>query len=178
MHQPSDQLRPARQTRGTDAIGILPNKVGSTGGAFLGHRERLTTLAAGNLDPFDHLGNHIAGALDTDTIALAQILLLNLPFVVHRRAADGHSADVDRRQEGHRCEHSRHADLNDDLLQRCHLLAWWELPRQCPAGAAIAASHFLLQAPVVDLDHDPVHFERKFIATTAQLLMELPHLVQ
>ena len=44
----------------------------------------------------DDLRDHVAGALDDHVVALANLLAVDVLFVVERRARDGDAADLDR----------------------------------------------------------------------------------
>src|SRR3546814_2535963 len=65
----------------------------------------------------DHLGNDVAGALNDDVVALADVLARDLVLVVQGGARDHHAADGDRLQVGDRRQRAGAPDLDGDLLQ-------------------------------------------------------------
>ena len=60
----------------------------------------------------DHLRDHVAGALDDDGVAVADVLARDLVLVVQGGAADDDAADGDRLQLGHRRQRAGAADLD------------------------------------------------------------------
>src|SRR5205085_10348171 len=118
---PVDQRLEA--ARGTGSVGaamhhlaLRLDDVGATKRALCRHFERLrpTPVRAGRPDD---LRDHVAGALDDDDVALADLLAVDVLLVVQRRPRDGDTADLDRLEDGPRVERAGPADANGDLQQ-------------------------------------------------------------
>src|SRR3546814_3778489 len=84
----------------------------------------------------DHLGNDVAGALNDDVVALADVLARDLVLVVQGGARDHHAADGDRLQVGDRRQRAGAPDLDGDLLPDGLRLPGRELVCDGPARGA------------------------------------------
>ena len=148
----ASQIRPPVQRRTTSPGGRT---------AWLPH----TGQTSGNIDtacalrpPLGHhrndLRDHVAGALQHDRVADADVLARDLVLVVQRRILHQHAADIHRLQPRHRRQRAGAADLDSDVLQHRHRLLGRELPRDRPARRAPDEPKPRLQRQVVDLvDH-------------------------
>src|SRR4029078_9158784 len=83
--------------------------------AVRGHPKRLRPLLARQHRTND-LRDHVACALDDDLVALADVLAVDVLFVVQRRARDGDAADLDRLEDRPGVERSGATDADRDLL--------------------------------------------------------------
>ena len=104
----------------------------------------------------DDLRNHVAGPLDDDDVALADLLAVDVLLVVERRAGDGDAADLDGLEDGPGIESAGATDPDVDLQQlrlRGHRRP---LERTRPARPAVEHAEPPLLIERVDLDHDPV----------------------
>jgi hypothetical protein len=119
MAQPFLHLRGADQPAGTAATAspssrtaLLP-QIGQTSGKTYSRDVGRPLLQ----HDADHLGDHVAGALDDDRVADADILAADLVFVVQGRVRHDDAADRDRRQPRDRRQRAGAADLDVDRLQ-------------------------------------------------------------
>ena len=118
-------------------------------------------VALGALGPrlFDHrddLRNYIAGALQDDAVADADVLTLDLVFVMQGRAGDDHAAHRDRLQYGNRRQRARASDLDRDIPQPGLGLLGRKLVGQRPARRAAHHAQALLPIASVHFVDDPV----------------------
>jgi hypothetical protein len=158
MLQPLDRLRRADQPAGAAAhrLALLAHRVGAAGGAGFGKGVRRGVgRAAGEVD-VEHLGDDVAGAVDRDGVADAQIAPLadrravgaapgDVVLVVQRRIRDDDAAHGDRRQPRHRRERAGAADLNLDGFEGGDRGLRRELVRDGPARRGRAEAEPLLQ---------------------------------
>ena len=84
-------------------------------------------------DGTDDARNDVAGLLDDDPVAGADVLARDVVGVVQRRHRHGRAADEDRLEHGKRRHRSGAADVDRDLLQQRRLLLRRELERDRPA---------------------------------------------
>ena len=117
--QAFDGLRGTDQPAGAaaDGFAFLASRQAAAFGAIVRKLEGLRGRRTFALDHRYDLGNDIAGALDDDRIALADLLAGDLVLVVERRPADHDAADRDGTQVGHRGERAGAADLDRDRFE-------------------------------------------------------------
>ena len=102
----------------------------------------------------DDLRDDVAGALDDDGVADADVLAVDLVLVVQRGVGYDHAADGDGLELGDRRQRAGTADLDLDAAQDGSGLLGRELVRDRPARAARDKAEPLLQVEAVDLvDH-------------------------
>jgi hypothetical protein len=145
--------------------------------AFVREIERLAAFRPLLGDDPDHLRDDIAGALDDDRVALADILALDLVLVVQRRAPHHDAADSDRLQLGDRCQRAAPPDLDDDVIDDCLRLLRRKFMRERPARRAADEAQALFKVEVVDLIDDAVDVVRQAGALFADVAMEGEQLV-
>jgi hypothetical protein len=117
VFQPLDDLRAADESAGAAPVdfALLAHRVAAADGASL--RELILSQPArlvGN-DP-DDLRDNIAGALDDNRIADADVLAFDLVFVVQGRIRDDDPADRHRLQPRNGRQLAGAAHLNADVL--------------------------------------------------------------
>ena len=154
MAQAFDPLGRADQAAGAAIIdlALLARRGRSAGGAFGGEGVGGPILVAGEV--FDHLRDHVAGALDADAVAGAHAQPLDLVGIVQRRVADDDAADADRLQPSDGRELAGAADLDVDGEQAGLRLLRREFVRQPPARRARDEAQPRLPVQPIDLvDH-------------------------
>ena len=104
-------------------------------------------------------GDHVAGALDDDGIALAYILAGDLVLVVKGRARDAHAAHSDGPQVGDRGQRAGAPHLDGDVLYPRDRLFRLELVRHRPARTAAHRAESRLPVQPVGLVDDSVDVE-------------------
>ena len=99
-----------------------------------GHRK--APFLAGTLlrDGFHHIGDDIAGSFNNHGVANTDVFALDFIHIVQGSAFDGHAADMDRRQLGHRGQRADPADLRNDIQDGGRCLDGREFIRRGPAG--------------------------------------------
>lgn len=158
MLQPFDQLGLADQAAGAAASDIvaLAHGLGAADRAMgredVGDGVRRAPLQHDR----DDLGDDIAGALQHDGVAYADVLAGDLVLVVEGGIADHHAADGHGREAGHGRQGAGAADLDVDALQHGGRLLRGELVGDGPAGATGDESEALLPVQPVDLVDHPV----------------------
>src|SRR5206468_1437265 len=88
--------------------------------------------------------------------ALADLLAVDVLFVVQRRARDRDAADLDRREDRPWVERTGAADADHDLLEPRHRGHRRPLERARPARTLVQRAEPALLVEVVDLDDDAV----------------------
>ena len=162
-------MRPASWAGHSKLFGQTVNGPRSTSavpqeGQAAGIRQGSCALAVGLLDPLDHLGDDVAGALDAHPVALADVLPRHLLAVVQGGAGDGDAADLDRQHDGDRGDHAGAADAGEDGEDAGDLLARRELEGEGPARMAGGPAQRLAGGEVVELDDDAVDLEAEIVA--------------
>ena len=114
----------------------LPHQVGPALRTFLRHVPGAARRGPLLFQDADHFGDDVTGALDDDVVRRPDILARHLVLVVEGGAADGDTADLDRRQPGDRGDGAGAADVDLDVLHDGLGLLGWELEGQRPARAA------------------------------------------
>ncbi len=102
----------------------------------------------------DDLRDHVAGALDDDGVADAQVLAGDLVGIVQGGVLHHHAADGDRGEPGHGRHRAGAADLDVDGLQDGAGLLGGELAGHRPARRARDEAQAILPVQAIDLvDH-------------------------
>ena len=107
-------------------------------------------------DRADHLWDHVAGPLDDDDVAFADVLAVDVLLVVERRGRDRDAADRYGLQLRPRVERARAADADMDPLQRRLRPVGRPLEGFGPARPFMKRPEPGLLVERVDLDHDAV----------------------
>src|SRR6185312_3579890 len=138
MLEALDRLGRADEAAGAAAHdhALLADGVAVADRAAVGEGERLAAARALLRHHRDHLRDDVAGALDDDMIALADVLAGDLVLVVQGGAADDDAADGDWLQLGHRGQRAGAADLDRDRAQDRLRLLGRELVGERPARRA------------------------------------------
>jgi hypothetical protein len=110
----------------------------------------------GVFDYLDHLGDHVAAALDAHPVADEQAESLDEVGVVQRGAAHCGTADEDRRQFGHRRQLTGAAHLHRDSHYLRHTRFGRELVGDSPARGAAGIAEALLGGVGVHLENHAV----------------------
>jgi hypothetical protein len=82
MSQAAHKLARAVDPRRTEVIGVRMNDSCTARRALLRHLERSAAPLPWQTDPFDHLGDYIAGSLDPNAIAGPNVFALYLSLIV------------------------------------------------------------------------------------------------
>ncbi len=106
-------------------------------------------------DP-DDLRDDVAGALDDDGVADADILARDLVLVVQGGALHDDAADGDRLERRDRGQRALPADRDQDVAQHRLRLLGRKFVRERPARRAADHAEPLLQREIVDLVDDAV----------------------
>ena len=120
----------------------------------------------------DDLGDDVAGLLEDDPVADADVLAPDLVEVVEGGPRDGRAGDLDRRQVGDRRERPGPPDVRDDVLDDGLDLLRRELVGDRPARRPADHAQPLLLVDPVDLDDDAVGLVRQVVARLAPALGE------
>src|SRR6266550_4468353 len=130
---------------------------------------------------FEHLHNvrdNIAGALDDDGVADADIFAFDLVHVMQRSAFDHHAADRHGLQARHRRQRARSTDVGLNVENARRRLARLKLVGDRPPGRASDLSQALLQRRAVDLYHQPIDLVGQFVTTSFYLVAVLKNFAQ
>ena len=137
-------------------LALLAHDGTAAAGATVGHAE-LGRVGGTQLEHGSHdLGNDVAGLVDDDRVAHADVLALDLVLVVQGCAGDGGAGDDHRVELGDRRQDARAADLDADLAQHGALLLGRELERDGPARRTRGEAEGALLGERVDLHDDAV----------------------
>ncbi len=117
--------------------------------------DRPVPLGVGRDGPDDGR-DHVAGPLDHDVVADADVARRDVVGVVERRARDRDAADLDRLQDRERLDDARPPHVVLDVEQTRRRLARRELEGDGPARLGRAEAQHVLVVEPVDLDDDPV----------------------
>ena len=104
--------------------------------AGVGHLEGLGVFWALVGHHFNHLRDHVAGALYNHGVANAHVFASDLVLVMEGRVGDDDAADRHRLQFGHWRQGAGAAYLNFDIVDHSHGLLCRELVRHRPARRA------------------------------------------
>src|SRR5262249_40359669 len=147
------RARPVRAA--VHRLALWLDDVRATERALLRHPERLRAGLV-RQDGADHLRDHVAGALDDDDVALADVFPVDVFLVVARRLRHGHTADLDGLELRPRIERAGAPDADVDLVQLRLRRHRRPLERAGPARALVQRAEPALLVERVDLDDDPV----------------------
>ena len=125
-------------------------------GQIVGNSIRLGAPPAAFPKPARHLRDDVAGALDADRVADANILARDLVFVVQRRVGDDDAADRHRIEPRDGRQRAGAPDLNFDVAQNGRRLFGREFMRRRPARRARDEAQAFLQREAIDLVDDAV----------------------
>ena len=115
----------------------------------------------------DDSRDDVAGLLDDDGVAFAQVLAGDVLGVVQRRHRDRRAGDEDRLEHGVGRVRARASDVHLDPQQPRVLLLRRELERGRPARKLGGGAEPLAQREVVDLDDDAVGVELELLPLRA-----------
>ena len=104
------------------------------------------------------LWDHVARALDDDSIAYAEILALEFVLIVERCVRDRDASDANRAKPGHGREGAGAANLDLDAFEHGLHLFRRKLEGDRPAGCAGQIAEFGLLCEGVDLEDAAVDF--------------------
>ena len=104
----------------------------------------------------DHLRDDLAGTLDDDVVADADVLPPDVVLVVEGRLLDRHAADLDGLEDGVRVEAARPPDVDADVQQLGDRLLGRELVGDRPPRLASDEAQVALEVQAVYLHHDAV----------------------
>ena len=116
-----------------DGLALGAIGLGPAGRALGRHLEGMGAGRPFRLDHLDHVGDHIARALDQHRVAHADIFLPDLVLVVEARPADRHPGQLHRLEQRRRSEGPRLPDVDLDLEHPGRGLARRELEGDGPA---------------------------------------------
>ena len=171
MEQAPDPLRRAIRVRAAlDHLALLADRLRAAHRAVGRHLPDRLAAVAGVDDRAHDLRDDVAGALEHDGVADAQVLAPDLVDVVQRGVAHRGAAHDDRgdvRDRGHGADA---ADVDLDLLELGGDLLGGELVGGRPARRARHEAQLLLLGQRVDLDHDPIGLVVEVLALLGPLL--------
>ena len=144
--------------------------------AFLGDAE--FAPVGRTLHHFDHLRDHLAGALDEHRVADLDAQALDLVHVVERCVAHRDPAHVHRFEVRHGSERAGAADLDADVLHHGRGLARRILEGDGPARRLCRSAELVPQARVIHFDDDAVDLVVERVALRFPFLDEPEHLVE
>ena len=126
---------------------------------------------------FDHLWDDIAGALDDDGIADADIFAFDFVFVVQGGVADQNAAHVHGLEARHWRQYTRAPDLNLDRFEHRFRLLGGKLMGDGPARRAAHKTQPPLPVEAVDFVNHAIDVERQLGALGRQLVIGGQHLI-
>ena len=124
----------------------------ATGRAVVWHAEYLFRARAVFEHGANHLRDHIAGPLHDHGVADANVLAVDVLFVVQRRMPHDHATDLDGLELGKRVERTRASDVDLDAEQFRGARRGRKLERDRPPRIATDGAQRRLQSKIVDLD--------------------------
>ena len=141
------------------------------------HFENRPVLPARDGHRGDDVGDHVAGSLNDHGVSDANILAVNVSFVVercvlHRRAAHHH-----RLQNRLGIKATRAPHVDDDVQQAGGSTLGGELVGDCPARFPARDSQRDLLSDAVNLHHYAVRFIIPLVPTFQHLVVEIANLV-
>ena len=104
----------------------------------------------------NNLRDHVARALNDDDVPFADLLAVDVLFVVQRGPRDGDPADLDRLQHRPGIERARTPDADRDLVQPRRRSHRGPLESARPARTLVERAETRLLFERIDLDHDSV----------------------
>ena len=161
MPEPLNRLRRTDQPAGA-AIGHIgiafvinfPRGGRATGRADMREGKGLAALWPLGFDNAGDLRNHIACALHLNHIADADVLAADFILIVKGGIGDNHTADIHRRELGHRGQHAGAPHLNFNVEQAGAGALSRKFMRGGPARRARNKAQPLLQGEIVNfIDH-------------------------
>ena len=114
-------------------------------------------LGAAIQNHLDNLRNHIAGTLQDDGIANADIFAGDFIFIMQSRVAHHHAADIDGFHHRAGCERTGATHLDFNIEQLRYRLFGGEFPRHCPARRAADKTKPPLPINPVKLIDNPIN---------------------
>jgi len=136
--------------------------------------ERLGVRGALRRHDAEHLRDDLAGLLDADGVAFADVLAGDLGGVVERRARDGRAGQQHGVELGDGRDHARAADLHADGAEHGLGLVGRELERHRPVRELARRARPALVLEPVDLHHGAIGREGQAAAEDVELLDGLP----
>src|SRR5690606_26053586 len=152
--QPLELLRLADEATGAADVDLAPlgHRLAAADRAVIGEHVRLARLLAGQI--VDHLGDHVASALEDDPVAYPEAEPADFVAVVQRDVGHRDSADKDRPQPADRRQLAGAANLDIDRLEHRLGALGRKLVREAPARRLGDKAQALLPVEPVDLvDH-------------------------
>ena len=145
--------------------------------AMFRHFENRPVLPARDGHRGDDVGDHVAGSLNDHGVSDANILAVNVSFVVercvlHRRAAHHH-----RLQNRLGIKATRAPHVDDDVQQACGGPLCRELIGDCPARFPARHPQRVLLGDAVNLHHYAIRFIIPLVPPTQHLVIEIANLV-
>ena len=150
----------------------------AAGGAAVRHRELALRAGALLLEDGGDGGDDLAGLLDEDVVADADVLAADVVLVVERRAGDRRAAEPHGAQLGDGREDAGAADLHRDRLDDGLGALRRVLVGARPARRLGRRAERLVERAVVDLHDGAVHLERERVAERLQLVDRAQDLVE
>ena len=146
-----------------------------------GHRSGIrncgAAFLAGHGDGADDVGDDVAGALDFDHVADADVLAVDVLLVVEGRVLNGCAADDDRLQDGLGVEAAGASDVDDDVEEAGVGAFGGELVGDGPAGFAAGEAEGVLLGNAIDLDDQAVGLVVPVVATFQHLIVVSANLI-
>ncbi len=131
------------------------------------HGELALVAGAEAGDRGDDLRDHLAGTLDDDGVADANVLAVDVALVVEGGHADVRAANDDGLEDGERGEDAGAPDVDGDVAQLRGALLGRELERRGPTRLAADHAEPFPIAHVVDLEHDAIDVVVEALALVA-----------
>jgi len=157
MPEPLDGLCRTDQPTGAAPrhLARLAHREAAADRTVVGKQVRLRILRPAVEHDRDDLGDHVAGALDHDGVADADILARDLVLVVQGGTLHDHTPDGDRLEHRHRGQRALAANLDPDVVQHGLRLLCGKFLGDRPARRPADHAEPLLQGEIVDLvDHN------------------------
>src|SRR2546423_643462 len=124
----------------------------------------------------DYLGNHFSCALDEHPIADAEILALDIFFVMQRCTLNGHAANIDRFEKRPGVYRAGAPDVDANIEQFGSDLDGGIFEGDCPAWVTSDRAKLLLMSQIIDLDHHTIDFIGQIEALRLPLFAVLQYL--
>ncbi len=133
-------------------------------GAVFGEFDWLFVAGAKVGEDFEDFGDDVAGFVNDDAVADAEVFALDLVFVVKSGAGNGRAIDEGWFEDGDGCDGAGAADLEEDIEDAAGDFLGGEFVSDGVARGFGGLPHLGLGFEVVDFDDDAVDVIRQFLA--------------
>ena len=163
-----EKLEKLDRARGVGAavhgLRLRLDHLGATNRAPLRHLKHFLLAGAPFHNGADHLGNHVPGPFNNHPVADADILPVDVLFIVEGRLSHGGAADHHRLENGVGVEAAGAPHVDAYVQQAADRLLRREFVGDGPSGLPAHHAQLLLQSEGVYLDHHAINFVGQVVA--------------